>query len=205
MAVSFVSYWGKNDHEISGVLCTVTRSREISQQKVLMPVPFSKWFNFNPKHAKVITVIIKCGMKLPIQSHTSAVALLKFGNGWTISSHTLYWVCDDLPMLELKLIHENFNYLRHVSFNDWKIPTYCYNSWNKFSLTKVNSTYHLPAAWEVSCCCVGSADDVTSVISKDKGVQGLWEQHVAYLGPTGPRWAPCWPHEPCYLGCIRDS
>ena len=20
------------------------------------------------------------------------------------------------------------------------------------------------------------------------------------LGPTGPRWAPCWPHEPCYLG-----
>ena len=19
-------------------------------------------------------------------------------------------------------------------------------------------------------------------------------------GPTGPRWAPCWPHEPCYLG-----
>ena len=22
----------------------------------------------------------------------------------------------------------------------------------------------------------------------------------AHLGPTGPRWAPCWPHEPCYLG-----
>ena len=20
------------------------------------------------------------------------------------------------------------------------------------------------------------------------------------MGPTGPRWAPCWPHEPCYLG-----
>ena len=25
-------------------------------------------------------------------------------------------------------------------------------------------------------------------------------QHGAQLGPTGPRWAPCWPHEPCYLG-----
>ena len=24
--------------------------------------------------------------------------------------------------------------------------------------------------------------------------------HGAQLGPTGPRWAPCWPHEPCYLG-----
>ena len=21
----------------------------------------------------------------------------------------------------------------------------------------------------------------------------------AHLGPTGPRWAPCWPHELCYL------
>ena len=21
-----------------------------------------------------------------------------------------------------------------------------------------------------------------------------------HLGPTGPRWAPCWPHEPCYPG-----
>ena len=23
-------------------------------------------------------------------------------------------------------------------------------------------------------------------------------QHGAHLGPVGPRWAPCWPHEPCY-------
>ena len=22
----------------------------------------------------------------------------------------------------------------------------------------------------------------------------------AHLGMKGPRWAPCWPHEPCYLG-----
>ena len=27
-----------------------------------------------------------------------------------------------------------------------------------------------------------------------------WGQHGAHLGPVGPRWAPCWPHEPCYLG-----
>ena len=25
-------------------------------------------------------------------------------------------------------------------------------------------------------------------------------QHGAHLGPTGPRWVPCWPHELCYLG-----
>ena len=27
-----------------------------------------------------------------------------------------------------------------------------------------------------------------------------WGQGGANLGPTGPRWAPCWPHELCYLG-----
>ena len=26
--------------------------------------------------------------------------------------------------------------------------------------------------------------------------------HVAHLGPIGPRWAPFWPHEPCYDGDI---
>ena len=30
--------------------------------------------------------------------------------------------------------------------------------------------------------------------------QGSWVQHGAHLGPTGPRWAPCWPQEFCYLG-----
>ena len=24
-------------------------------------------------------------------------------------------------------------------------------------------------------------------------------QHGAHLGPTGPKWAPCWPHELCFL------
>ena len=27
-------------------------------------------------------------------------------------------------------------------------------------------------------------------------------QHGAHLGPVGPRWAPCWPHEPCYQGSM---
>ena len=34
--------------------------------------------------------------------------------------------------------------------------------------------------------------------------QGLWGQHGAHLGPTGPSQTPCWPHGPCYLG-ILDS
>ena len=33
--------------------------------------------------------------------------------------------------------------------------------------------------------------------------QGSWGQHGVHLGPTGPRWAPCGPHEPCSLGYSR--
>ena len=27
-------------------------------------------------------------------------------------------------------------------------------------------------------------------------------QYGAHLGPIGPRWAPCWPQESCYRGCV---
>ena len=30
-------------------------------------------------------------------------------------------------------------------------------------------------------------------------------QHGAHLGPGGPRWAPCWPNEPCYQGAFIAS
>ena len=30
--------------------------------------------------------------------------------------------------------------------------------------------------------------------------QNSWGQHGAHLGPVGPRWAPDWPHGPCYKG-----
>ena len=31
-------------------------------------------------------------------------------------------------------------------------------------------------------------------------LQSSWGQHGSHLGPTGTWWAPCWPHELCYLG-----
>ena len=42
-------------------------------------------------------------------------------------------------------------------------------------------------------------------IFSDDGRLGSWSQHGAHLGPVGPRWAPCWPHEPCYQGSQLDS
>ena len=35
--------------------------------------------------------------------------------------------------------------------------------------------------------------------------QSSWGQHGAHLGPVGPRWAPCWPHEPCYQAIICST
>ena len=35
--------------------------------------------------------------------------------------------------------------------------------------------------------------------------QSSWGQHGAHLGPVGPRWAPCWPNEPCYQGILKVS
>ena len=50
---------------------------------------FTNVVQFKSHHGKVITHIIKCGMKLLVQTQTSTVQRLKFGNGYLISSDTL--------------------------------------------------------------------------------------------------------------------
>ena len=35
-------------------------------------------------------------------------------------------------------------------------------------------------------------------------LQNSWGQHGTHLGPAGPRWAPCCPHEPCYQGMYKN-
>ena len=44
-----------------------------------------------------------------------------------------------------------------------------------------------------------------SILWKLPWWQGSWGQHGAQLGPTGPRLAPCWPHELCYLGILMTA
>ena len=41
------------------------------------------------------------------------------------------------------------------------------------------------------------------LIGAKPSLQSTWGQHGAHLGPVGRRWAPCWPHEPCYQGCYN--
>ena len=33
-------------------------------------------------------------------------------------------------------------------------------------------------------------------------IERFMEPTWGHLGPTGPRWAWCWPHDPCYLGTL---
>ena len=41
---------------------------------------------------------------------------------------------------------------------------------------------------------------VLHTVIPQMGWQSSWGQHGIHLGPVGPRWTPCWPHEPCYEG-----
>ena len=55
--------------------------------------------------------------------------------------------------------------------------------------------------------CSSAFDDIIAIVRKARCVlryQSSRGQHVAYLGPDGPRWAPSWPHEPCYQGIITQ-
>ena len=58
--------------------------------------------------------------------------------------------------------------------------------------------HHGTCVTHVPCCMPGS---LTSdfLWSRWRG-KSSWGQYGAHLGPVGPRWAPCWPHESCYQG-----
>ena len=41
---------------------------------------------------------------------------------------------------------------------------------------------------------------ITKIHLKISPIAKFMGNHGAHLGPVGPVWAPCWPHEPCYQG-----
>ena len=58
--------------------------------------------------------------------------------------------------------------------------------------------------FKVYCLC---SPQCTPCKRENKGIW-IWIEfpdskvHGANMGPVGPRWAPCWPHEPCYQGLL---
>ena len=48
--------------------------------------------------------------------------------------------------------------------------------------------------------CSASVYLTRTLCTEDTQIAKLMEPTWAYLGPVGPRWAQCWPHEHCYQG-----
>ena len=79
------------------------------------------------------------------------------------------------------------------------------NDRKQHSMTGISNYLHI----DVSGVVTHLALTTTTVLSIDEWIHPhkkestliarFMGQHGAHLGPTGPRWAPCWPHEPCYL------
>ena len=38
------------------------------------------------------------------------------------------------------------------------------------------------------------------IFNPRSSLDNLLVRFMGPMGPTGPAWAPCWPHDPCYLG-----
>ena len=62
-----------------------------------------------------------------------------------------------------------------------------------------------PSKWRPFCLGLNVLKHPTSFLEED--IYGKDDTdskvHGAHLGPVGPRWAPCWPREPCYQGSRR--
>ena len=59
----------------------------------------------------------------------------------------------------------------------------------------------------MSCTCIVShfekQNGVWSAKTESTLIARFMVKYGAHLGLTGPRWAPCWPHESCYLGIVE--
>ena len=49
------------------------------------------------------------------------------------------------------------------------------------------------------------AADFITVLTEQVQIATFMGPQGAHLGPIGPRWAPCWPREPCYQGWLVIS
>ena len=87
--------------------------------------------------------------------------------------------------------------LRNISLN--QIPFLLLLCCIQYHVTLVYDMMRL-SYWQFSMTLQKESTDNAIPDSKSS-----WGQHGTHLGPVGPRWAPCWPYEPCYQGCFGAS
>ena len=98
---------GSCTYKMMKQFCVIRTTDAVSKHDTnhtVMPYILLTLINFTPPLCISNGINYTCGMKLFIKSQTSIVQLLKFGNGYVLST-PLYRVCNDLSMQRLKLIH----------------------------------------------------------------------------------------------------
>ena len=82
----------------------------------------------------------------------------------------------------------------------WFLMAYCDPVWLvmhlfQFRMPPHIAVYHYHALFHIAFCDGNENNRAKTEFPYSK-------VHMAYMGPTwvlsAPRWAPCWPHEPCY-------
>ena len=97
---------------------------------------------------------------------------------------------------DIRMLQENWN---HAMGPDALSPCVARSS-SAMVLMTICIIYNISY---MGLCLPWTMISITSVLfHQQPRYQGSWGQHGAHLGPTGPRWAPCWPHESCYQGML---
>ena len=114
----------------------------------------------------------------PLWRHCNDRQLIAHPWGWDMGCHLWNQCSIYVPPLR--------SYLVLVPYSNWPCKNIT-DAWGKISFV------HL--LWVQ--CPANFLSILCSQIAKFMG------QHGVHLGPVGPRLAPCWPHEPCYQGCLQ--
>ena len=112
-------------------------------------------------------------------SMTSDLAQLVKANCTNVTENTAIWIIQMSSINWWSILL--FPYKRNGWWQTTRSTALCLEvAWKH--LSAVPKALAIVFQWEITCCL------------PDNKVHG----DGAHLGPVGPRWVPCWPHEPCY-------
>ena len=142
-------------------------------------------------HSWYLTVFIqrthkrhRCGVSLWIQNLNNILSL-----------SVLYYV-----QYHVIMAHDRVKFL-----SNWNAQKYMYTHWHQRSWLQTSSGIMVLDILQWSPVISRSGETRYRLWHRrDKGKPIHMGQHGTHLGPVGPRLAPYWPHEPCYLGMIRQ-
>ena len=112
------------------------------------------------------------------------------GSLWVCNSELLFFLASLFDKQHARILKKKGQLL--VIWDAMGLMWCLCNGWSKW-MKEANSEVHCEAAQCLGMSCL-------TYRVKEPWEQGSWGHHGAHLGPTGPRWALCWPHEISYLG-----